>query len=461
MDRVEDVARGVAGGAPVAIVGGGWAGCAAAVTLADAGVAATLYEAAPVLGGRARRVDRDGLPLDNGQHILLGAYEETLALVARVHGETPARAQFVRRPMTMMPFSPFQPGALTVVARRAPGRLGLLVGLLAARGLSLSECIANLAWFRRLERDGFARPPRETVARMLAPLPPRVAGLLWEPLCIAALNTPVAHASAQVFANVLRVAFGGGGDASDFVLPANDLSAIFPEAAMRYCAARGGLHRTGARAQIVASARDGVTVAVDGHAQRASAAIVAVGPHQLRQAFAAEALAAHPPLPAAIDVLAALAYEPIVTIWLGYGAKVTMPGPIARLDDAPGQWVFDRPDVLARAQAPRAALAQMLAVVVSANGPHMAQPQDALARAVDAQLRRLQPALPACVWSQVVAEKRATYACTPGRARLAGPRLAPGLYAAGDYADVEFPATLEAAVRSGRAAAHALLADRT
>ena len=447
-------------GPPVAIVGGGWAGCAAAVTLADAGVPATLYEAAPVLGGRARRVERDGLPLDNGQHILLGAYVETLALVARVHGEAAARALFVRRPLTMVPFAPLQPDALAVVARRAPGRLGLLVGLLAARGLSLRERLANIAWFRSLEREGFARPPRETVARMLAPLPPRVARLVWEPLCIAALNTPTATASAQVFANVLRVAFGEGGGASDFVLPANDLSAIFPDAAARYCAARGGLQRTGARAQVVAASREGVTVAVGGHAERASAVIVAVGPHQLRQAFATEALAAHPPLPAAIDVLAALSYEPIVTVWLGYGAGVTMPGPIARLDDAPGQWVFDRPDVLARAQAPPPPVARLLAVVVSANGPHMAQTQDALARAVDAQLRRLQPALPPLVWSQVVAEKRATYACTPGRARLAGPRLAPGIYVAGDYADVEFPATLEAAVRSGVAAAHALLADR-
>jgi len=152
---------------PVAIVGGGWAGCAAAVTLADAGVPATLYEAAPVLGGRARRVERDGLPLDNGQHILLGAYAETLALVARVHGEAAARALFVRRPLTMVPFAPAQPDALTVVARRAPGRLGLLVGLLAARGLSLSERIANVAWFRRLEREGFARPSRETVSDVI------------------------------------------------------------------------------------------------------------------------------------------------------------------------------------------------------------------------------------------------------------------------------------------------------
>ena len=90
----------------------------------------------------------------------------------------------------------------------------------------------------------------------------------------------------------------------------------------------------------------------------------------------------------------------------------------------------------------------------------MASPHDELARAVDAQLRRLQPALRPCVWSQVIAEKRATYACTPRRARPAGARLAPGLYLAGDYVDAEFPATLEAAVRSGNAAAEAVRADR-
>ncbi len=72
--------------ARVAVIGGGWAGCAAAVTLADAGVRVELFETAPVLGGRARRVLRAGLPLDNGQHLLLGAYERTLALLELVHG---------------------------------------------------------------------------------------------------------------------------------------------------------------------------------------------------------------------------------------------------------------------------------------------------------------------------------------------------------------------------------------
>ena len=66
----------------VAVVGGGWAGCAAAVTLAEAGVRVTLFEQAKTLGGRARRVALDGIALDNGQHLLIGAYRQTLALMA-------------------------------------------------------------------------------------------------------------------------------------------------------------------------------------------------------------------------------------------------------------------------------------------------------------------------------------------------------------------------------------------
>jgi len=258
---------------------------------------------------------------------------------------------------------------------------------------------------------------------------------------------------------LLRAAFAGGGVASDFLVPATDLSALFPEAAARYAIDRGGQVHTCASAQIVATGRDGVTLAVGGVATAARAAIVAVGPHQLRQAFAAEALSRHPPLPAALDALETLAYEPIVTIWLGYAAAIRLPAPIARLDDAPGQWVIDRPDILARARpADRPRIAQVLAVIISTEGAHMALAHDVLARAADAQLRRLRPALPPCLWSQVIAEKRATYACTPQRARPSPAAIAPGVYLAGDYVDADYPATLEAAVRSGIAAAAAILA---
>ena len=137
---------------------------------------------------------------------------------------------------------------------------------------------------------------------------------------------------------------------------------------------------------------------------------------------------------------------------------------MVRLDDAPGQWLFDRRDALpatgsrdGRERAATAALRALVAVVISANGPHDALPQDALAAAVEAQLRRLAPALPPRAGSWSIAERRATYACTPGLARPRAGRLAPGLYLAGDYTDADFPATLEAAVRSGVAAADAVL----
>lgn len=434
------------------MIGGGYAGCAAAVTLASRGVRCALFETAPVLGGRGRRVERDGFRLDNGQHLLLGAYATTLRLADLVG----AGDAIARRPLAIAPFAPSIPGALTLQARRAPGRLGLLIGLLSARGLTWRERLANIAWFRAIERAGFERPRGETVAKLLAPLPPRVAKLLWEPLNLAALNTPASSASSQVFANVLQASFAGRGEDSDFVLPTTDLSDFFPDRAAYYLRERGGTVTLDARAQMASADLASATVVAGERAHRVSAAIVAVGPHQLDRAFTKELLATRPDIASRVDAIGTMRYEPIATVWLGYGKRVDMPGPVARLDDAPGQWVIDRPDVLA---AGSGSLAQMLAVVISASGPHTAMTHDALVRATDAQLRRLRASLPPCAWSFVVTEKRATYACTPTRPRAGGPRFAPGIYLAGDYVNEDFPATLEAATRSGVAAAEAVLAD--
>ena len=445
MDRVDDRPQ-------VAVIGGGYAGCAAAATLASKGVACTVFETAPVLGGRGRRVERDGLRLDNGQHLLLGAYATLLGLLDVVG----APRALTRRPLAIAPFSRTRTDALTLQAWRAPGRLGLLLGLLSARGLTWRERLANVAWFRSLERAGFARPRDETVAQLLAPLPPRVAKLLWEPLNLAALNTPAALASAQVFANVLKASFAARGQDSDFVLPTTDLSSLFPEHAARFVRDCGGSVLIDTRGQIASAGATSATVIAAGRAHAFRAAVVAVGPHQIDQAFSKEYLVARPDVAARIDALGAMNYEPIVTVWLGYPSRVDMPGAIARLDDAPGQWVVDRPDI---AKAGQRDVAQLLAVVISANGAHMAMTHDDLVRATDAQLRALLPTLPACTWSFVIAEKRATYACTPDRPRAGGARLAPGVYLAGDYVNEDFPATLEAAARSGVAAAEAITSD--
>jgi monoamine oxidase len=293
----------------------------------------------------------------------------------------------------------------------------------------------------------------------LGDLPARARDLLWAPLCVSALNTPPDEASAQVFANVLHATFDGGADASDIFAPGVDLSALFPEAVSRWLLSRGHAVHLRTEVTIARIGTGGVTLTAGDDEIHADAAIVAVGPHQLARAFGAEARG-DASISRAISQVDQFAWEPIVTVYLGYAGAVDLPSGLVRLDDAPGQWVFDRHDVLARGSADAPALAGLLAVVISAGGAHETLDQRLLVAAVDAQLRRLRPTLPKLVWTQVITEKRATYACTPTVDRPPGGRLTAGIYLAGDYTDDAFPATLEAAVRSGRAAAIQLIGDR-
>ncbi len=439
----------------VAVVGGGWAGCAAAVTLAGAGLDVTLFEQAKTLGGRARRVTREGIALDNGQHLLVGAYATTLELLARVHGRASATRLLHRLPLALRMFGR-PPGAVDLAAWRLPAPLHLAGALLGARGLGWHERHALVDTFRRLQRDGFACPSGQTVAQMLTGASPRTLASVWGPLCLAALNTPPESASAQVFAHVLRAAFAGPRANSDFLVPAADLSALFPDAAARFVAARGGNVRTGAHARVFAPADGGVCVRTASDEETFAAGIVATGPHQLAGALG-DAQRPESPWCVALEQTAAFRYESITTVYLGLAGRVEVPAPVARLDDAPGQWLFDRSAALPAPQ--RDDVRSLVAVVISASGPHDALGHADLAAAVEAQLRALDPRLPRVAWSRVIAERRATYSCTPALARPRAGRVAPGLYLAGDYTDPELPATLEAATRSGRIAARAVIAD--
>ncbi|HEY7903859.1 MAG TPA: hydroxysqualene dehydroxylase HpnE [Casimicrobiaceae bacterium] len=440
--------------AALAVIGGGWAGCAAAVTLAESGFAVDLVEAAPELGGRARRVARHGLCLDNGQHLMLGAYRETLDLMARI--DAPALA---RRPLRIAPFAPAQRNALALTARRLPAPLGLLAGLLRAQGLDWRERIATLRWFAALRARTFRCDPAATVAQLTAPLPRRAAERLWHPLCLAALNTHPAEASAQIFANVLHAAFAAVAGGADWMAPAGDLGTLVPDATRRFLAAGGHRVVAATTAQVVearASPPTGWRVRVGDTARDYAGVVVAVAPHQLAHAFAPPVAAREPALAAALALVEGLRWEPITTVYLGYATTVAVETALVRLDDQPGQWLFARDDIVATARPPAPRLASVVAVAISAHGAHDALAHDALAAAVDAQLRRLAPRWPALAWSQVIEEKRATYACTPQATRPRAGVLMPGIALAGDYTDDRFPATLEAAVRSGNRAAAAL-----
>ena len=443
----------------IAVIGGGWAGCAAAVALARSGHRVTLYETAPALGGRAREVVHAGLPLDNGEHLLVGAYTETMGL-ARIVGDG-AEPLWSTAPLSMQPLASAQTNALTLRARRLPAPFGLLTALIAAGGLTWRERIATIAWFARQRRAGYCVADSTTVAEWLAGLPPSARGGLLEPLCLAALNTPTERASARIFANVLHATFGAGTRATDLVRPRLGLGGTIPFHTGRWLANRGHDVRTASRARVVA-AKAGIEIEhAHGGAERVDAAVLAVGPHQLASAVDPGLASHHDRLAAALRAVERFAWEPITTVYLGYDGAVSLPPALTRLDDAPGQWVFDRCDIVARAIpfAGRPDIRALLSVVISAHGPHDALDHPSLVAAVDAQLRRLRPRLPGLQWSQVIEEKRATYACVPALARPTCGSVGERLYLAGDYTYDAFPATLEAAVRSGNIAARAVVRD--
>jgi squalene-associated FAD-dependent desaturase len=437
----------------VAVVGGGWAGCAAAVALLDAGCDVTLFEAARTLGGRARAIETNGRLLDNGQHILLGAYADTLRLMRRV-GVDPRKA-LLRLPLQMR--YPSGDGGMDFVAPRLPAPLHMLAALLRARGLDRADKLALARFTTTARWMGWQLHDDCSVAELLVRFDQtaRLVQLMWRPLCLAALNTPPERASAQVFLAVLRDSLGAHRAASDMLIPRVLLDALFPEAARRYLEGRGAVVHTGRR--IDALAPDGGTWCLRSGAdvQAFDAVVLAAPPWQ--------AAALLRPLAGSADVtgkLDALAYEPIATVYLQYAPGVRLPLPFCALLDAPdagrwGQFVFDRGQLDPGQDG-------LLAVVISGADPAAAIGQDALAAAVAAQLAAAfaLPALATPQWGRVITEKRATFACAPALDRPANATGLPGLVLAGDYTACDYPATLEAAVRSGVAAAGVITGDK-
>jgi len=408
LDRLEDVGR------DVAIVGAGYAGMACAVTLAAQGVPVTVYESGSVPGGRARRIVAQGEALDNGQHVLIGAYGELFGLLRRVGVPSDA---LLRMPLELRYAAGFSLRELWL-----PAPLGLLGGLLAARGVALAERVGALRFMLALRRAGFRAGAQLTVQELLRAhgQDGRMGHFLWRPLCVSALNTPPERAAAGAFLAVLRDTLGGAPGASDLLLPRVDLSRLFPEPAAAWLAGHGGELRLNARV------RD-----LDALRREHAAVVVAVGPHQL------EAL-----LP---GIAPAFEYQPIYTCYLQYPERVRLPLPMLGLDAGMVQWVFDRGALLGERG--------RLACVISAEGGHQQLSHDELAAACARELAQALPRLPAPLASRVIAEKRATVACTPGLARPGPETPWPDVLLAGDYTDPEYPPTLEAAARSGVRAA--------
>ncbi|MDR0634483.1 MAG: hydroxysqualene dehydroxylase HpnE [Azoarcus sp.] len=424
-----------------AIIGAGYAGLACAVELARQGVEVTVFERSRTLGGRARVVRKDGWTLDNGQHLLLGAYSEFTRLL-RLTGVSP-------RLLEHLPLTVCIPRQLHLRAAALPAPIHLAVGLARARGLNWFERFSLLALLRHLKRRRFQLPATTTVVDLLTACsqPAKLRNLVWEPLCVAALNTPVHEASAQIFANVLRDTLMASAGASEMLIPRVDLSELFPVPAARYLATRDGRLFTGNA--IAAITPEGTRFRLDGDPGEHAwpQVVIATAPHHAAPLLASTGACAE-----VAAQIAALPAEPIATVYLALGAGVRLPAPMIGLGSGPAQWVFDRgqcggPDGL-------------LAAVISVCRETGAQNHDALIAAVLAQLEReLDRRLPKTQWARVIVEKRATFACRPGLSRPGIATPLPGLWLAGDYIESDYPATLEAAVRAGLGCARRIVAS--
>ncbi len=446
-----------------AIIGGGYAGMAAAVTLSAQGIPVTVFESAKQLGGRARGVphsvqylhaDNELTPpfqlppgggkgnrplrgsdknimLDNGQHLLLGCYRETLRLIEQVGGNI--EHDFLRLPLQLTLHNRFE-----LKAPRLPAPLHLLFGLLTAQGLSFVQRFSAARFILAMRRIHFALSHDITVLDLLRAhnQDDELVRLLWEPLCIAALNTPVHKASAQVLLNVLRDSLNGSRPDSDILLPRLNFSALFPDRAAEYTRQHGGTVHNSCGVEVIASHGDAIELLTPQGAMRFSHVICAASPANSVRLFRAV-----PQLAPIASQIEALAFQPIYTVYLQYPATVRLPQPMLGFDRCFSQWLFDKGQI--------AGQHGLVAAVISAEGLHQELEHEQLAQKVVQELREQLGIMEAPLWHQIIAEKRATFCCEVALPRPAHTTPLANVLLAGDYTAGDYPATLEGAVMSG------------
>ena len=428
----------------IAVVGAGWAGLAAAVRATQAGHDVTVFETAAMPGGRARSDDDGDASTDNGQHILLGGYARTLALMRDVGVDV--EHALLRVPLRVT----YADGAGFALSPSGPRLVAAARALVAARGFGVVDKLSAVAMAMHWRLRDFRCAASLTVDDLLRAVPSaHVHRRLIEPLCVAALNTPSAEASAQVFLAVMRDSLFGARDASDLLLPQRPLAQLLPLPAIEWLRAQGAtahlrrrvsaIEPIDGRWRVDSSADAGDLRKPDALFDQVILATPANEAARLTQALA----------PAWSATAAALAHEPIVTIALT-APRRAWPAPMLALesDDTarPAQFAFK----LGGQPADR----DRVTLVVSAAGRWLERGSDGVAAAAVAQYRQAFGIAgdEAVDLASVRADKRATFRCTAGVVRP-GMDILPGLRAAADYVAGPYPATLEAAVIAGEAAA--------
>ena len=426
---------------PVVIVGSGWAGLAAAIELTRLGIPVQLIEAARQPGGRARTVRSGELVVDNGQHLMIGAYQSMLNLMDQI-GVDLDKA-FERLPLTLKLLNQ-KKTTLLLKTPRLPAPWHLLAAMLTARGLSVAEQIKALRFGRYALKQTLSAGEDISVLALLHShaQSPGLIRKLWEPLCIAALNTSIDIASARLFIKVLNTTFGNHQQHADLLIPRLELSDLLPRPGIAYLERHGAKVELGQRVTAI-EIRDNRVAGINiGDRHIDCSQVILATPAIISRRL----ISRHSALNPLAQQLADLGSEPIATLYLQYSADTKLEIPMLGLENNLGQWVFDR-RVCGQPG--------MMAVVISARGDHSMLTAEELTAQVVNELASCFPHWPSPEITRLLREKRATFCSRVGidAVRPDNATAVQGLWLAGDYTNTGLPATLEGAVRSGNACA--------
>ena len=424
------------------VIGGGWAGISAAVALAEKGEPPLLLESRPFLGGRARSFfhEESGEEIDNGQHLMMGCYSATLALLRTLGTDHLVEVD----PSLSVEFRGSEGVSRLHAPSRLPAPLDVLAGMLRFDGLSIAERAALVrlgiraragepesgdsagAWLRRNRQSE------------------RLIATIWEPLIVATMNTAPKDASAELFLYLLRLSFLRGGEDASLAFPRVGLSELIAPFT-DWLQQRGGAVRCGEGVTDV-ERRDGIWEVRTREGRYRTDHLVSALPWRVfGRLFGKKMPEGRTPEPSP-------QHNPILSLYLWFDRPLEEVPRFCALLGTEVEWVFNRRKILDSSQGePRH---PGLLCCVTSNTPGW--DRERIERAV-AEVRQRVPEIgnARLVRHLAIHEKQATFAATPilDALRPKPGHHTPGLSICGDWTDTGLPGTIEGAVRSGAAVA--------
>jgi len=434
----------------VIVVGGGWAGLSCAYALTRWGYPVTLLEAAPQWGGRARTIQWAslGLALDNGQHILLGAYEQFLHILRELGQDT--KPLFQRVPLgfrieTANRVCEFQSQA------KWPAPWNLVMGFMKAKGWTLGEKWRLLKILRRIRGLNASDYVDQTVLTFLQTQgqTETLIETFWSPLLLAALSTPLKEASAFYAIRVLQDSFSGKKGHSDLLIPLKPLGELLPEPMVAFLEEQGQVLGCHQRVQSLLFDETGSTcLGVKTKEATFRGRVVLALPHRSMN-FAHGTQTLQETL---VKQPQDIAYQPILTIYYAFEFPPVLPSPLLAIIKQYHYWVF---------QKHYDAHVNVLAVVLSGEGAHTTETKDEVMDHIQHELQDRFPGMGKLIDRKYIQEKYAAFSCHSDHAsaRITQDQYVTPisqLWQCGDETHHDYPSTLEGAIQSGLGCAQAI-----